>query len=217
MDGCSASGTAGGKAVAVDMGSTKGRRSATRLAGLSVLTLGLVAMVAMSSLAVFTDQEQITGNQFTVGSVNLTLSNNSQLVSFTSPAMVPGDTVTAPLTVTNAGSMALRYAVTSTTTENTLAAALVLTVKSGVTTCNNASWQSSGTVLYQGALGATTGSAVFGNPAQGAQGGDRTLAAAANEVLCFNVTLPLAASTAVQGLTTTATFTFDAEQTANNP
>jgi spore coat-associated protein N len=199
------------------MRSTHVRRPIGRLAGASVLGLGLLAMVAMSSLAVFTDQEQITGNQFTVGSVNLTLSNNSQLVSFTSPAMVPGDTVTAPLTVTNAGSMALRYAVTSTTTENPLAAALVLTVKVGVTTCNNASWQSTGTVLYQGALGTTTGSAVFGNPAQGAQAGDRALAVATNEVLCLNVTLPLGASTTVQGLTTTATFTFDAEQTTNNP
>ena len=57
----------------------------------------------------------------------------------------------------------------------------------------------------------------FGNPAAGAQAGDRTLAAAANETLCFRVTLPSGTGNAYQSATTTTTFTFDAEQTANNP
>ena len=57
---------------------------------------------------------------------------------------------------------------------------------------------------------------MIGNIAQGAQAGDRTLAPGGSEVICVNVTLPLAA-TAGQGVTTTATLTFDAEQTVNNP
>ena len=68
-----------------------------------------------------------------------------------------------------------------------------------------------------GLLGTTGTSAIWGSPVQGAQAGDRVLAAGANEVFCVNVTLPLAATNASQGATTTATFTFDAEQTANNP
>jgi hypothetical protein len=47
-------------------------------------------------------------------------------------------------------------------------------------------------------------------------GGDRTLAAAAVETLCFRVSLPGATGNAFQGAATTATLTFDSEQTKNN-
>jgi hypothetical protein len=58
---------------------------------------------------------------------------------------------------------------------------------------------------------------LFRSPTQGADTGDRTLAASADEDLCFNVELPSATGNSFQGLTTTATFAFAAEQTANNP
>ena len=58
---------------------------------------------------------------------------------------------------------------------------------------------------------------LIGSPTQGAQAGDRTLNASASEVLCTQVALPLSTGNAFQGLTTTATFGFDAEQTSNNP
>ncbi len=119
------------------------------------------------------------------------------------------------MTVTNAGSLDLRYAVTSTTTENVLAAELVLTMKSGVTTCDDANWTADGTVLYSGVLGTMATTAVFGSAAPGNDPGDRTLTDGNNEVLCVNVTLPIG-STAPQGTTSTGTFTFDAEQTKNN-
>ena len=120
--------------------------------------------------------------------------------------------------MTNAGGGQLRYAVTSTTTEDTLAAQLDLTIKSGVTTCTNGGFGASGSVLYGPAdLGSTGGINVIGDSAQGAQAGDRTLNAAASEVLCFQVSLPLSTGDAYQSLTTTATFAFNAEQTANNP
>jgi len=59
--------------------------------------------------------------------------------------------------------------------------------------------------------------ALFGSSAQGSQPGDRTLAAASSEVLCFQVGLPIATGNALQGAASDVTFTFDAEQTANNP
>ena len=92
---------------------------------------------------------------------------------------------------------------------------LVLTIKSGVTTCSNAAWGADGSVLYTGDLDGTTG-VLIGDPATGADPGDRNLLAGASEVLCFNVTLPLSTGTAFQAATSTATFTFDAEQTKNN-
>ncbi len=74
------------------------------------------------------------------------------------------------------------------------------------------------TVLYGPAeLGSTTGIDVIGSPAQGFQAGDRTLAASASDVLCFLVSLPLSTGNSFQGLTTTPTFDFAAEQTKNNP
>jgi spore coat-associated protein N len=184
------------------------------LASLAVLALA-GAVFTVSSLALFTDQEAVTGNAFTTGSVDLTATPATAVV--TAAAMAPGDQVTAPLTVANSGTLEFRYAVASTTTEDILAAELVLTVKTGVTTCDDANWSATGSVLYTGVLGTMASTAILGDPTQGAQAGDRVLAAGASEVLCFNVTLPLSASNASEGKTTTATFTFDAEQTANNP
>ena len=178
------------------------------------LLLVAVAMVAVTSLAVFTDTETVTGNTFTTGTVDIAATPATAVV--TMPAMAPGDQVTAPLTVDNNGTLDLRYAITSTTTEDTLAAELVLTLKTGVTTCTNAAWTADGATLYSGVLGTVATSPIVGNTTQGADAGDRTLAPGGSEIICVNVTLPLAATTG-QGTTTTATFTFDAEQTVNNP
>ena len=184
------------------------------LATVAVLAL-FVSVISLGVLALFTDTASVPGNTFSTGTVDISTAPASALVTFS--GMAPGDQVTNPITVTNAGTLQLRYAVTSTTTENTLAAQLDLTIKSGVTTCTNAGFSVDGAVVYAtGDLGSTTGVNVIGNPAQGSQAGDRTLNAAANEVLCFNVSLPLATGNAFQGLSTTATFAFQAEQTANN-
>lgn len=190
------------------------RVTALRL-GLTVTALIVAAaMATVMSLALFTDTADITGNTFSTGSVDISTSPASAAVSFA--AMTPGDQDTAPITVSNGGTLDLRYALRSTTTEDTLAAALVLTVKSGVVTCDDANWAATGTTLYSGVLGTVAGTAAIGSPSAGADAGDRTLAAGASEVLCVNVTLPLAAVTG-EGVSTTATLSFLAEQTANNP
>ena len=184
---------------------------------LALLGIGLLASLSgIASLAVFTDSAPVGGNTFSTGNVDITTAPTTALVTFS--GMAPGDMVTNSIVVTNAGTLALRYAVSSTTTENVLAAALDLTIRTvDVTTpgvpCDNFD----GTLLYGAAdLGSTAGINVAGNPAQGSQAGDRTLSAAANETLCFNVTLPSSA-TGPTGTTTTATLTFSAEQTVNNP
>jgi predicted ribosomally synthesized peptide with SipW-like signal peptide len=176
----------------------------------------LAAVLALTALALFTDTQSVPSNTFTTGSVDISTSPTSALVTFS--GMAPGDQVTNPITVTNAGTLQLRYAVTSTTTENTLAGQLDLTIKSGVTTCTSAGFGVDGTVVYAaGDLGNTSAINLIGNPAQGSQAGDRTLNASANEVLCFNVSLPSSTGNTYQGLTSTATFAFQAEQTSSNP
>ena len=195
-----------------DLDESMGRRR-RRLPLLVGLTLGLLAAssVAVSgSLAIFTSTPTLGGNVFTTGTVILGLNPTTALL--TSANMMPGDTLAASLVVSNTGTGQLRYAVTSASTNadaKNLMNQLTLTVKTLGTSCA----VFDGTSLYSGALSA----AAFGNPAQGAQAGDRVLNGAANETLCFQANLPAGTGNAFQGATTTTTFTFNAEQTANNP
>jgi len=191
------------------------RRDRARILLAAILLLSAtVASMALSG-AIYTDIETVDNNTFSVGTLDISASPATAL--FTATGLAPGDSVTAPLTISNDGSLDLRYALESTTTEDILAAQLDLTVKSNVTTCDNTNWDADGSVLYNGILGSTAVEALFGDKTQGADAGDRTLAPTAGEVLCFHVELPLTAPDTSQGLTTTATFTFYAEQTANNP
>lgn len=191
------------------------RRLVLGLAALAVSATGLTGVVTG---AFFTDQATATNNAFTTGTVDLTATPATSVVTL--PNMAPGDVVTAPLTVNNAGTLAYRYSVLSTTTVSTpdLAAQLDLTVKTGVSSCTTAGFAASGAVAYGPAdLGSLAGTKVLGDAAAGQQTGDRTLAAGASEVLCLQVSLPSATGNTYQAKTTTATFAFDAEQTANNP
>lgn len=172
--------------------------------GLSVLVTG----------AVFNDSTSSAGNTLATGVIDLTQSPTSTFLTMSN--MFPGDSVVAPITVSNAGTSQLRYALgvtASNTDSKNLAGGLSVTVKTGVTTCTTAGFDASGTTL----TGPTAlGSIGFGNAAQGAQAGDRNLDQSVSETLCVRATLPLAATNTLQNATTTATLTFSAEQTKNN-
>ncbi len=177
------------------------RQLMAALLGLSVVSVG----AGTFTLAIFTDTDASTGS-FAAGTMDIT---SSPTVAFTVANMMPGDTNTQALTIANAGTATFRYAMTAAAT-NTLGTTLTLTVKQLGTSC----------AAFDGTsvLAATTlNGATIGNPAQGPDTGDRTLTGASNEVLCFRVSLPIGTGNALQGITSAATFTFDAEQTANNP
>jgi spore coat-associated protein N len=194
-----------------------------------VATLAVVCVLgslsAFGALSIFTDTAPVPGNAFTTGTVDISTSPTNTLVTFSN--MTPGDKVTAPITVSNDGTLQLRYAVTSVATDTDvptplhLRTQLDLTIKELVTTCDNDNFDSDGNVLYGGAgydLGSDSpGINVIGDPTQGFQLGDRTLDSLDHEVLCFQVELPDTTGNAYQGATTTATFSFQAEQTTNNP
>lgn len=188
---------------------TPGRVALTAL----VLVLAVSALV-VTSLALFTDTARVAGNAFTTGSIDIDATPATAAVSVA--AMAPGDQDTAEITVENGGTLDLRYAIESTTSEDVLASELVLTVKSGVSQCDDANWAATGTSLYSGRLGSAATDAIVGSPTAGADAGDRTLTAGAAEVLCVNVTLPLTVIRG-EGATTTATLDFVAEQVRNNP
>jgi len=177
------------------------------LIGAVTTTIGTAAM----SLALFTDTDNVGGNTFSTGTIVLTTSPTSALVTFS--GMFPNDSVGPnALTVSNTGSGQLRYAMTSSSTDTDnkhLATQLNVTVKTEGTDCATFD----GTTLYTGALS----TALFGNPAAGDDTDDRTLNSGSSEVLCFKVDLPFSTGNAFQNATTTTTFTFASEQTASNP
>jgi len=195
------------------------RRRRRRILGLVIGALAVVSLSAgQLSLALFTDQETVAGT-FSSGSVILD-DVKIDALTLSTAGMVPGDTVTDDVVVENDGSVQLRYALSTSSTNadaKGLRNVLTLTVKeidatTPGTPCNDFDGVS---VLAATVLGAS--GAAFGDPAVGPQAGDRVLAAAGNETLCFRVTLPSGTGNAYQAATTTTTFTFDAEQTANNP
>jgi predicted ribosomally synthesized peptide with SipW-like signal peptide len=193
----------------LDQDRTKGRRTRRRgiialLTALAALTLGAGSV----SLAFFTDSDSSTWS-FTTGTISIT-SNPAVVTAVT--GMMPGDSATDSLTIANTGNATLRYAM-STVATNALGGQLTLAVR--------AEDAGGGCAAFTGAVivasGTTLNGAAIGSSAQGAQAGDRTLAGGASEVLCFRVSLPSSTGNAFQGVSSVATFTFDAEQTANNP
>lgn len=183
-----------------------------------VATMSAAAIATSVTGALFTDSDDIGANTFATGNVELSTNPTTNAISMST--MAPGDTKYGSITVTNGGSLALRYAVTSVTTEDTLAAQLDLTVwpESAETTVDSTCGTTvpAGTVYGPADLGSTTGAKIIGDAATGAQTGDRALAASTNELLCLKVALPSTTGNTYEGLTTTATFTFNSEQTANN-
>ena len=183
---------------------TSRRGAIALLAAVAALTFGAGSM----SLALFTDNDASTWS-FTTGTIDITASPTA-VTAVTD--MMPGDSDTAPLTIANAGNAAFRYAMSASAT-NSLGAQLQLTVR--------AEDAGGGCAAFTGAVIVASGTplngAGFGSAAQGAQAGDRILAAGTSEVLCFRVSLPLTTGDPFQGVTSVASFAFAAEQTANNP
>jgi predicted ribosomally synthesized peptide with SipW-like signal peptide len=189
-----------------------------------LMLVGAVAVASIAggavSLAVFTDTETVDAT-FTTGTIILDAAKIDAL-NLTLASMVPGDSITGSVDVENDGTAQLRYSLNTTTTSvagpggGVLNTALTVEVRTVDTTtplvkCDNFD----GTVLHaSGVLGAST--IMFGDPSPTVGTGDRTVAPAATDVLCIKVALPIATGDTFQGATATTTFTFNAEQTANN-
>ena len=192
-----------------------GRRFSGLLFG--AFALSAIGGIGMSS-ATFNDTETVDG-AFSSGTIAMDPAKVDALTLGASN-MMPGDSLTDDVVVENDGTAQLRYSLTTSSTNadgKDLRSQLLLTVKTiDVTTpgtpCND--FDGSSTLINGISLGTP---AVFGNPAAGAQAGDRNLGAAASETLCFRISLPLATGNAYAGAATTTTFTFAAEQTVNNP
>jgi predicted ribosomally synthesized peptide with SipW-like signal peptide len=190
-----------------------------------VLLVGAVAVASIAggaiSLAVFTDTETVDAT-FTSGTIMLDPTKIDALDLALGSNWVPGDSVTGSVDVENIGTNQLRYSLNTTTTDGSspngpaLYEALTVEVRTidattPLTKCNDFD----GTVLHAaGVLGAST--IMFGDPSPTVGTGDRTVNAGATDVLCIRVSLPINTDETYQGATSVTTFTFNAEQTANN-
>jgi len=203
---------------------------------LLLLSLGLIAgLVGTISMALFTDTAQIQNGSFTTGTVDIDLTDDNETnadnlanTQLTLSAMAPGDQVqpTVGITVRNNGTLALRYALYASATDadaKNLKDQLEVTIRAVDTNAVNGNCNEfDGAVIYgpttniDGSTAAGTFFSIFGDSTAGAQAGDRALAAAASEVLCFRIKLATTAPNSVQNAATTATWEFRAEQTANN-
>jgi predicted ribosomally synthesized peptide with SipW-like signal peptide len=189
----------------------------TAVAAMAVVSIGVGAV----SLAVFTDTETVDAT-FTSGTIILDATKVDALNLALGDNWMPGDSVTGSVDVENDGTNPLRYSLNTTTTAvagangGVLNTALLVEVKTidattPVTKCN----EFDGTALQVSeALGSSN--VMFGSVSPTVGTGDRTVLAAATDVLCIRISLPLATGDTYQGATAVSTFTFNAEQTENN-
>lgn len=172
--------------------------------------LAIAGMFTLTTTALFSDS-QTTAASFTAGTVDLAASPASAVLTGTN--LAPGDVMVGEIVVNNTGTLEYRYALRGSVTNNV---GWEFTVKAGVTTCDEAGFTQSGTVLYgPGPLQASPTN-VVGDDTPGQQMGDRLVSAGVSEKICVEAQLPFSTGNEVQGQTEIATFTFNAEQTANN-
>jgi spore coat-associated protein N len=163
-----------------------------------------VAVAAAPTDANFTATSTSTSNQFTTGT--LTLSNDKstagQLVSLTD--VVPGDTATRTVVITNTGSLGLTYAasVASNTSPNT---ALWTDTTNGLLVIVRQN-DANGTVLY------SAGGTVPGPIKDLVLSQSATVSAGGTSTLWMQFSLPSTAGNSFQGLTQSFTITYTATQ-----
>lgn len=184
------------------------RRRSRLIAPLAITAAATAALSVVASGAWFTDTDQVGGNTFASGTVDI--SAGPVTTAFNVSGMVPGDVVYRGIDVHNAGSLEMRY--DANLTVNSGDATLASTLRREVR-------RTAGSACDATTFGAASGSVLQGDTGYslGAVITDRTLAANAHDYLCVRVTLPTSATNTVAGKSiTNSTFTFAAEQTKNN-
>ena len=165
----------------------------------------VVGLGAVGTLAAWTDESTATAT-FSAGTLDLKLgtlpegpfTDTVAVSTLDMPAMYPGVSKAGMVTASNSGTVPLAYTLAGTAT-GTLGAALKVSVYAGGTSTNDAT---SGTC--SGALLGTADLPLAGTLISSA----RSLPAAGTENLCLLVKMPATAANALQGTSSTATFTF---------
>jgi hypothetical protein len=185
------------------------------MAGILLLVTGAAAASAASAgSTLFQHAHADETGRVTVGS------SHRYSLDLSLGSLMPGETVRARRLVGNEAGLAVRYALSSSSTDDDhrgLRDLLGITVKtadigSGVAGSCTAF---DGRTLYDGPLGPDA--AGFGDARMGDQAGDRFLASGGEEALCFEMAMSLDAGNGIQGSATTMVWTIAVEQVAGNP
>jgi predicted ribosomally synthesized peptide with SipW-like signal peptide/uncharacterized repeat protein (TIGR01451 family) len=182
-----------------------------------ILALGLVAGLGVAGTrAYWSDLASVDSNPIQSGTLDLTIDGSLTgqggtltKTSFGLTAMVPGESVASTVTIANAGSVPLTYTSTATAT-GTLPSAMTFQVFSGGSATNT------GTAASGNRTGACTGTSIststLTTTPQSVISTARSLTGGGSEVICIVAKLLTSAGNNLQGLSTTATFTFNAKQ-----
>lgn len=187
------------------------------IATTSIIGLAVVGVTSLTTTALFSDTDTEGQSGFVAGTIDI---GSSATVFDIDPDIgaAPGDTFYAPIVVSNDGTLELRYSIELAGSDDSFPALLdelTYSVRSGVTAANcSAGTVAAGTVLGTGVLGSATH--WIGDVTHGQDPGDRVLASGINETLCIGLEFSADAEDDVQGAEAGLTFTFHAEQTANN-
>lgn len=173
------------------------RKSTALLAGMALSALVMIGLTvsAEQSSASFTAMTTNPGNSF--ASATLTLSNDKSASGslVTLANLVPGDTYTRTVAITNTGTVGFTYTTAISTSASTL-------LWSDLTNGLQVSVNRGATNLYTGALSGLT---IAASP---------TVAAAGTDTLTFVFSLPVGAGNTFQTLTQGFTITYTATQLA---
>lgn len=188
----------------------KDRRSPSRRTIVFFLAISITVISGIQSLALFTDTASSTQSLHT-GTIVLSLEPTSTTIAMT--AMAPSDGTTASFVVKNNGTLDLRYAITVSSTSGDGSGTNLAHALTAVLYGKSCASKTSGDALSSGTLDQIH----LGSAASGQQTGDRVLAPSSSETLCLTVDLSSGVTNTYQDASTATTFTFQAEQTKNNP
>ena len=173
----------------------------------AALGLGLVlSLGVIGTQAAWTDQVTVTGSTFSTGKVDLKVNDGDTNVTVSTlslAGMVPGTSAAGTMRVLNNGTVPLKYSAVGAATNadgKNLAGGLAMRVVYYGSVNGTAPNQTCGVSNALAGTATSLNGPVFGT--------SRRLNAGDSEVMCFEVTLPANAPSALQGATTTATFTF---------
>lgn len=189
----------------------KGRWAAAGLGALlASVAVGLTVSGTLLSSASVSAVEYLAPNRVTA--VTIDVEPGAATVGLIVDNMAPGDRAVARLDIENAGSGALRYALTAATSDTAVADYLSVDIWLATDGCSPAGPPVGATVLVtdQPAL---PGSAtrILGDPTTGTQPGDRVVDVEETDRLCYSVELHRDAPNSIQGITTTHDLTVLAE------
>ncbi len=175
----------------------------------AILGMAGLGMTSLVTSAIFTDRHDAGRTGITTGSVDLEAGDDVQ-VQLPAGALAPGDDVYSPITVTNAGSLALVYRVDYSATNPDQKA---LAPQLGMTLYATATCTADG-VASAPVVAEVTGLSVGTQPLVETA---RSLFAGTSEVLCVRVSVPRTLDDRFQEATTDVAFTFLAEQDPSDP